>query len=120
MFRFEKIYNLENRSFIVFNNLGNFPVNSIMFSSCESNNMINGALLGEGISSGRFLGRFITRDQIELIYQWVDNSSLLVFSGKLWGFVCGDPSDKLQMFLNWYCMCGKQGFGAMSCKELKG
>jgi hypothetical protein len=81
--------------------------------------MINGTLRGEGISSGRFLGRFVASDQIDVFFQWIDNLSLLVVSGRLRGFICGNPSEKLQMFLNWYYMRGKKGFGAMSCAELK-
>jgi len=119
MRQLEQVYHLENRVFIVSKNLGDFPVQAIIFSSHESENMINGTLRSEGISSGRFLGRFVASDQIELFFQWLDSSSLLVVSGRLLGFLCGDPSEKLQMFLNWYYMRGKQGFGAMSCTELK-
>ena len=119
MRQFEQVYHLENRVFIVSKNLGDFPVQAITFSSYESDNMINGTLRGEGINSGRFLGRFVAIDQIEFFFQWLDSSSLLVISGRLWGFICGNPSDKLQMFLNWYCMRGKKGFGALCCTELK-
>jgi len=119
MLRFEQVYHLENRTFTVSKNLGDIPVRAIIFSSYESENMINGTLRGEGISSGRFLGRFVASDQIDVFFQWIDSSSLLVVSGRLWGFICGNPSEKLQMFLNWYCMRGKKDFGAMSCAELK-
>ena len=100
MRQLEQVYHLENRTFTVSKNLGNFPVRAIMFSSNESEKMINGTLRGEGISSGRFHGRFVAVDQIELLFQWLDDSSLLVVSGRLFGFVCGNPSEKLQMFLN--------------------
>jgi hypothetical protein len=119
MLRFEQVYHLENRTFTVSKNLGDIPVRAIKFSSYESENMINGTLRGEGISSGRFLGRFVASDQIDVFFQWIDNLSLLVVSGRLRGFICGNPSEKLQMFLNWYYMRGKKGFGAMSCAELK-
>ena len=119
MRQLEQVYHLENRTFTVSKNLGNFPVRAIMFSSNESEKMINGTLRGEGISSGRFHGRFVAVDQIELLFQWLDDSSLLVVSGRLFGFVCGNPSQKLQMFLNWYCERGKEGFGLLSCTELE-
>jgi len=119
MRQLEQLYHLENRTFTVSKNLGDFPVHAIMFSSYESEKMINGTFRGERISSGRFHGRFVAVDQIELFFQWLDSSSLLAVSGRLWGFICGNPSEKLQMFLNWYCLHGKEGSGILSCTELK-
>ena len=118
MVRFEQVYHLENRTFTVSKNLGDFPVHTIIFSSYESEKMINGTLQGEGISSGRFHGRFVALDQIELFFQWLDGSSLLAVSGRIWGFICGNPSGKLQLFLNWYYTCGKEGLGLLSCTEM--
>ena len=106
MRQLEQVYHLENRIFTVSKNLGDFPVHAIIFSSYESEKMINGTLQGEGISSGRFHGRFVALDQIELFFQWLDGSSLLAVSGRIWGFICGNPSGKLQLFLNWYYTCG--------------
>ena len=117
MRQLEQVYHLKNRTFTVSKNLGDFPVHAIIFSSYESEKMINGTLQGEGISSGRFHGRFVALDQIELFFQWLDGSSLLAVSGRIWGFICGNPSGKLQLFLNWYYTCGKEGLGLLSCTE---
>jgi len=118
MRQFEQVYHLENRTFNVSKNPGDFPVHVIIFSSCESEKMIDGTLRGEGISSGRFYGRFIAADQIELFFQWLDDASLLAVSGRIWGFICGNPSEQLQLFLNWYCTHGKERLGLLSCTEM--
>lgn len=118
MRQFEHVYHLKNRIFNVSKNLDDFPVHVIIFSSYESEKMINGTLRGEGISSGRFHGRFVAADQIELFFQWLDSTSLLAVSGRLWGFICGNPSEQLQLFLNWYCTHGKERLGLLSCTEM--
>lgn len=117
MRQLEQVYHLENRTFTVSKNFGDFPVHTIIFAPYDSERIINGTLQGEGISSGRFHGRFVALDQIELFFQWIDGSSLLAVSGKIWGFICGNPSGILQLFLNWYCTSGKEGLGLLSCTE---
>jgi len=118
MITFEQVYNLDNRIFIVSKNMGYFPVHTFIFMPNESNVMIHGTLTGESIRSGQFLGRFVESNQIELFFQWIDGLSLLEVSGRLWGYICGNPSDKLQMFLNWYCTRGQEGIGVLSCTEM--
>ncbi len=119
MSQFEQIYHLKNLTFTVSKKSGDFPVQLIIFQSYESEKNINGTLQGEEIRSGRFHGRFVASDQIELFFQWLDGSSLLTVSGRLWGFICGYPPGKLQLFLNWYCTPGKECFGLLGYIELK-
>lgn len=115
----EQVYNLKNRTFSVSKNLGAFPVHTIIFSAYESERMIYGTLRGEGINSGQFNGRFVAVDQLEIFFQWIDSVSLLEVSGRLWGFICGNPSEKLLLYLNWHYTYGNIGVGLLSCTELK-
>ena len=120
MRQLEQVYHLENRIFTVSKILGVFPVHTIIFSAYESERMIDGTLRGEEISSGRFHGRFVAVDQIEIFFQWLDIESLLVVSGRLLGFICGNPYEDLKLFLNWwYCNSGDECIGLLSCTELK-
>lgn len=80
--------------------------------------MLNGILEGERITSGKFIGKFIAKDQIELFFQFFENSSSSVFSGRLWGFVCGNPYEKLTMFLNWHYKEYNKSLGSIACIEL--
>jgi hypothetical protein len=119
MIQSDRIYHLENQTFIVSNNVDCFPVQRISFSSSQTNEEISGILQGEGISSGRFTGKFFAKRQIELIFQWFDRSTLHFVTGRMFGFICGNPSGKVQIFLNWYCLYGKQGYGAASYSQLQ-
>ncbi|WP_028319026.1 hypothetical protein [Desulfobulbus elongatus] len=116
---YERAYCLESRLFTVSKNADGFPVHTIVFSSHQSEEAVNGALRGDGISSGAFLGRFVAPDQIELFFQWFDRTSSFVISGRLWGFICGNPSEGLQLFLNWHFARGSTRYGAVSYTELK-
>jgi hypothetical protein len=119
MIQSERIYSLDNHTFIVSKNVDGFPVQCIFFTSSESNEEIKGILQGEGIRSGEFTGRFFATDQFELIFSWFDLSLTHVVTGKIFGFLCGNTSGKVQIFLNWYCLYGKQGYGAASYTQLQ-
>ena len=119
MYQFERIYHLERRIFTISKHIDYFPVETIVFSSHDFGEVISGILKGSEISSGRFIGKFIEKDQVQLFFQWFDSSLSLIVSGKLWGFICGNPSDKLQLFLNWSCVRIKTGNGVVSYTELK-
>lgn len=103
MMQFERAYPLENKTFIVSINVDGFPVQRISFSSSQSNKEINGILQGEGIISGKFTGRFVASHQIELLFRWFDLSSSHFVTGKIFGILGVNTTEKVQMFLNWYC-----------------
>lgn len=119
MIQSERVCHLESQTFIISKNVDGFPVQRISFSSPQSKEEINGTLQGEGITSGKFTGRLIATDQIELFFLWFDVSSSRSVAGKIFGFLCGDASEKMQIFLNWYCLYGKQGYGAASYIQLQ-
>jgi len=114
MIQSERVYHLENQIFTISNNVDGFPVQRISFSSPQSKEDINGTLQGETITSGKFTGRLTAMDQFELFFVWLDVSSSCSVAGKIFGFLCGDTSEKIKIFLNWYCLYGKQGYGAAS------
>lgn len=118
MIKFERVYRLESKTFIVSNNVDDFPVQLISFSSPELNEEINGILQGEGMDSGRFTGRFIETDRIELYFSWYDEALSRIVIGRIFGFICGCTSEKLKIFINWYLLYGKIGYGAASYNQL--
>jgi len=119
MIQSERVYILENQTFIVSKNVDGFPVQRIFFSPPQSNEEIKGFLQGEGITSGKFTGRFIASDQVELFFSWFDWLSSHCVTGKIFGFFYGDPSEKMQIFLNWHCLHGRQGYGTASYIQLQ-
>ena len=119
MMQSKRVYILENQTFVVSKNVDGFPVQCISFLSPQSNEEINGVLQGEGISSGEFTGRFIAANQVELFFRWLDRSSSHCVTGKIVGILCGDTSGEVQFFLNWYCLHGRQGYGAASYTQLQ-
>lgn len=119
MVQSERVSLLENLTFTLSKNVDGFPVQRIFFSSPLSKGEINGLLHGEGITSGKFTGRLIASDQIELFFLWFDGSSSRSIVGKLFGFIYGNTSVRMQLFLNWYYIHGQHGYGAASYIQLQ-
>ena len=114
----ERVYNLENQTFILSKNVGGFPVQHISFSSAQLQQAIIGNLQGEGITLGKFAGRLIATDKIELFFLWIDVSSSRSVAGNIFGFLCGNTSEKIHIFIDWYFLYGKQGHGTASYIQL--
>ncbi len=116
MNQYARIYNLDNRRFVLSKNDNGFPAECIAFSFHQLDNVLMGTFQGDGIIESHLLGKFVAADRIEVLFQWLDQS-LLLFSGAFSGLICGPPSEKLHLFLNWQWLCGATGKGAASFIE---
>lgn len=114
---YDPVYNLDGRRFVTHIKGDVFPAAEIIYSFCQTEQLVRGEFYGGEIVAGCFLGKFIAADRMELLFQCVTRDFSLL-SGVASGLVTGDPSATLKLFVNWQWLNGAMGKGAAVYTEV--
>lgn len=107
---------LNNKQFVTIGNEHGLSSSATLFYYSQSGEIITGEYRGGEIVEGRFVGRFTAPERIELLFQCITTTSVLL-AGKSSGLVSMGADGKLNLSFDWQWLYGDTGGGVSSYVE---
>ena len=110
------MYNLNNKRFVVVDNENGLSSQKTVFLYYQIDDVITGDYRGGEILEGRFLGKYIPPDRMNMLFQCITREHALL-SGEARGTVSKGDDGRLRLSYDWKWLSGDTGGGISSYIE---
>ncbi|MEY8218362.1 MAG: hypothetical protein RPT13_08500 [SAR324 cluster bacterium] len=113
----ETDFNINQKSFKTLDNSSGLSNSETIFTYSQSGCSVTGEYKGGEIEFGNIVGKFISPNTIELLFQCRTNSNELL-SGSSKGVIQKDSNGKLTISFKWHWLSGSEGSGHSYYEEV--
>lgn len=103
-------YDLDGRVFAVADNASGLAAGDTLFHYAQSGAVVSGHYCGGEIVAGNFVGRFLAPERIEMRFQCLSRTGLLL-SGQSQGVISMAEDGRLVIDFTWSWLAGAAGSG---------
>lgn len=110
------MFNLDKKQFVVVDNEHGLSSQDTIFRYYQDGEIVTGDYSGGEIEQGRFVGKYVKTNRIDLLFQCITCSGELL-SGEAKGSVDSDDAGLLRLVFDWRWLSGAHGNGISSYIE---